>query len=52
MQAAETWAATRGRSFITLHTGAANHPARACYASLGFAEEDIRLTKPVPPPPR
>jgi ribosomal protein S18 acetylase RimI-like enzyme len=50
MQAAETWAVSRGRPFITLETGAANTPARACYAALGFAEEDVRLTKPVPPP--
>jgi ribosomal protein S18 acetylase RimI-like enzyme len=50
MQAAETWAATRGRPFITLETGAANTPARACYTALGFAEEGIRLTKPVTAP--
>lgn len=45
MAAAEDWAATRGLTYLTLETGAANHPARALYASLGYQEEDVRLTK-------
>jgi ribosomal protein S18 acetylase RimI-like enzyme len=45
MAAAETWAADRGLSSITLETGAANHPARSLYAALGYDEEDIRFTK-------
>lgn len=50
MAAAEAWAAGRGLSFLTLHTGAANQPARQLYASLGFKEEDVRLTKAIPVP--
>ena len=38
------WAGRRGLRAITLETGAANEPARAFYAALGFAEEDVRLT--------
>jgi len=49
MAAAEAWAAGRGRPFLTLETGAANRPARKLYASLGFQEEDVRLTKAIPP---
>jgi len=30
---------------ITLETGAANTPARRFYSSLGFEEEDVRLTR-------
>jgi ribosomal protein S18 acetylase RimI-like enzyme len=45
MTEAERRAAARGRSFLTLHTGAANQPARRLYASLGFREDDVRLTK-------
>jgi ribosomal protein S18 acetylase RimI-like enzyme len=45
MTEAQRWAAARGRSFLTLDTGAANQPARRLYASLGFREEDVRLTK-------
>jgi ribosomal protein S18 acetylase RimI-like enzyme len=47
MAAAEDWAADRGLAYLTLDTGAANHPARALYASLGYQEEDVRLTKPL-----
>ena len=47
MDAAETWAARQGLAFLTLETGAANQPARAFYASRGFREEDIRLTKAI-----
>jgi ribosomal protein S18 acetylase RimI-like enzyme len=45
VNAAEAWAARRGLAFVTLETGAANHPARAFYAQRGYHEEDIRLTK-------
>jgi ribosomal protein S18 acetylase RimI-like enzyme len=45
MAAAENWAASRGLACITLETGAANHPARSLYTSLGYEEEDIRFTK-------
>ena len=47
MRAAETWAADRGLSFISLDTGAANTPARTLYTSLGFTLESVRLTKPI-----
>jgi GNAT superfamily N-acetyltransferase len=47
MQAVEAWAAARGLSHLTLHTGAANHSARAFYAALGYLEEDVRLTKKI-----
>jgi ribosomal protein S18 acetylase RimI-like enzyme len=46
---AEAWAAERGRSFLTLETGAANQPARRLYTALGYREEDVRLTKPLRP---
>jgi ribosomal protein S18 acetylase RimI-like enzyme len=48
MGAAESWAAGRGLAFITLDTGAANRPARSLYTALGFLEEDVLLTKPLP----
>jgi ribosomal protein S18 acetylase RimI-like enzyme len=51
MAAAEAWAAARGLAFLTLETGAANQPARAFYASCGYREEDVRLTKALPAPP-
>lgn len=47
VRAAESWAAQRGFAHLTLETGAANAAARTFYSSLGFAEEDIRLTKNV-----
>jgi hypothetical protein len=34
---------------LTLHTGAFNAGARAFYAALGFAEEEVRLTRPIGP---
>jgi ribosomal protein S18 acetylase RimI-like enzyme len=49
MNAAETWSASRGLPYLTLETGAANQPARSLYHALGYHEEDIRLTKPIPP---
>jgi ribosomal protein S18 acetylase RimI-like enzyme len=51
MAAAQTWAADRGRTFLTLETGAASQPARGLYRALGFQEEDIRLTKAIPARP-
>jgi ribosomal protein S18 acetylase RimI-like enzyme len=47
VRAAESWAARRGFAHLTLETGAANAAARTFYSSLGFAEEDVRLTKSV-----
>jgi ribosomal protein S18 acetylase RimI-like enzyme len=51
MAAAQAWAADHGRPFLTLETGAASRPARGLYRALGFQEEEIRLTKAVPPRP-
>jgi ribosomal protein S18 acetylase RimI-like enzyme len=45
--AAETWTRLRGHRRVTLDTGAANKSARAFYSALGYAEEDIRLSKSV-----
>lgn len=45
MAAAEGWARERGHRILVLETGAANAGARAFYARLGYAEEDIRLAK-------
>jgi ribosomal protein S18 acetylase RimI-like enzyme len=42
---AETWAARRGLSTVTLETGAANASARAFYARCGYLEEDVRMTR-------
>jgi GNAT superfamily N-acetyltransferase len=46
--AAEAWARDHGLRNLTLHTGAFNANARGFYAALGFAEEEVRLTRPVP----
>jgi ribosomal protein S18 acetylase RimI-like enzyme len=46
MSVAENWAIDRGLSCVSLETGAANHTARSLYQTLGYQEEDIRLTKP------
>ncbi|MFF5205816.1 GNAT family N-acetyltransferase [Streptosporangium sp. NPDC000396] len=45
--AAESWARERGLQRITLETGAANVRARSFYQALGYAEEEVRLSKPV-----
>jgi GNAT superfamily N-acetyltransferase len=45
VEAAERWAVGRGHRRITLETGAANHAARSFYASLGYAEEQVQLTR-------
>jgi ribosomal protein S18 acetylase RimI-like enzyme len=47
MNAAEAWAAQRGLAFLTLHTGAANLPARRLYRRLGYEEEELLLTKAI-----
>jgi len=51
MNAAEGWAAQRGLAFVTLHTAAANQPARSLYRRLGYHEEELQLTKAIPTPP-
>jgi ribosomal protein S18 acetylase RimI-like enzyme len=50
VDAADAWARDHGLGNLTLHTGAFNAGARAFYAALGFAEEEVRLTRPLPPP--
>jgi ribosomal protein S18 acetylase RimI-like enzyme len=47
IDAADSWARDAGLTNLTLHTGAYNSSARAFYAALGFAEEEVRLTRPV-----
>jgi GNAT superfamily N-acetyltransferase len=47
--AADAWARDHGLRNLTLHTGAFNTGARAFYAALGFAEEEVRLTRPIYP---
>lgn len=49
IDAADAWARDHGLANLTLHTGAFNTDARAFYAALGFAEEEVRLTRPVTP---
>jgi GNAT superfamily N-acetyltransferase len=45
LRAAEQWAVGRGHRRITLETGVANHAARRLYATLGYAEEQVQLTR-------
>jgi len=47
VRAAEQWARSQGLRHLTLETGAANGTARAFYAALGYAEEDVRLTRTI-----
>lgn len=47
LRATEDWARAHGYRFLSLATGAANSRARAFYARHGFAEEDVRQTKPL-----
>ncbi|MEV0147099.1 MULTISPECIES: GNAT family N-acetyltransferase [unclassified Nonomuraea] len=47
VDAAESWARERGLRRITLETGAANVRARSFYQALGYAEEEVRLSRPV-----
>ena len=49
--AADAWAGEHGLRNLTLHTGAFNTGARGFYADLGFAEEEVRLTRAVPDSP-
>jgi L-amino acid N-acyltransferase len=46
---AERWARERGLAALTLDIGAANLGGRDFYAQLGFLEEQVQLTKPLPP---
>ncbi|WP_222194387.1 GNAT family N-acetyltransferase [Modestobacter italicus] len=41
----EAWARSRGLHRVTLDTGTANQPARELYARLGYAEEQVTLTR-------
>ena len=41
----EAWALGLGLHRVTLDTGAANQAARALYARLGYAEEQVQLTR-------
>jgi GNAT superfamily N-acetyltransferase len=50
LAAAEAWARERGFPFVALGTGVANARARAFYARHGYAEEDVRLIKPLRSP--
>ncbi|WP_427891292.1 N-acetyltransferase family protein [Kribbella sp. GL6] len=45
MESAAEYAKLQGLKAVTLDTGAANSNARAFYGRLGFAEEDVKLTK-------
>ena len=45
LRAAEDWARDLGFETLTLDTGARNIGARALYESVGFEDEDIRLSK-------
>ena len=45
VRAAERWALDQGLDRLTLETGAANAPARALYARLGYVEEEVTLTR-------
>lgn len=45
MAVAEAWARGRGLRRLSLDTGAANSGARVFYAALGYAEEDVRLSR-------
>ncbi|MDR8412126.1 GNAT family N-acetyltransferase [Nonomuraea sp. 3-1Str] len=47
MNAAESWARAHGLRRVTLETGAANVRARSFYQGLGYAEEEVRLSRPV-----
>ncbi|HYJ69353.1 MAG TPA: GNAT family N-acetyltransferase [Nocardioidaceae bacterium] len=45
VDAVHEWAKVRDLGAVTLETGAANARARGFYAAIGFAEEDVRLTR-------
>ncbi|NGO80986.1 GNAT family N-acetyltransferase [Streptomyces sp. YC504] len=48
MSTVESWARDRGLGRVTLQTGAANTTAQSFYRELGYAVEDVRLTRPLP----
>lgn len=45
MEAAECWARSAGHRRLSVETGAANLSARAFYAALGYAEEEVVLSR-------
>jgi GNAT superfamily N-acetyltransferase len=45
MSAAEDWARQGGVRRLTIETGAANDGARAFYAAIGYAEEEVVLSR-------
>ncbi len=47
LAAVEDWARERKLPYLALGTGSANTRARAFYARHGYAEEDVRLVKPL-----
>ena len=47
VDAADAWARDHGLRNLTLLTGAFNTNARGFYAALGFAEEEVRLTRSI-----
>lgn len=47
MAAAEGWAAARGLGRLTLETGAANSGALGFYRALGYADEEVRLSRAI-----
>jgi ribosomal protein S18 acetylase RimI-like enzyme len=51
LAAAESWARTQGFRVLSLETEGANTAARGLYASEGFVEEEVRLSKVLGPPP-
>ncbi|MCZ2816839.1 GNAT family N-acetyltransferase [Modestobacter sp. VKM Ac-2984] len=46
--AVEAWVRSRGLHRVTLDTGSANHWARELYARLGYAEEQVTLSRALP----
>jgi GNAT superfamily N-acetyltransferase len=47
MAAAEDWAEARGLGRLTLQTGAANKGALGFYRALGYADEEVRLSRAI-----
>ena len=43
----EAWTRSRGLQRVTLDTGTANHAARELYERLGYAAEQVTLTRAV-----
>ncbi|MGY5884060.1 GNAT family N-acetyltransferase [Modestobacter lacusdianchii] len=46
----EAWARSRALHRVTLDTGTADQPARELYARLGYAEEQVTLTRAIDQP--